>query len=55
MLKLRLGGGGVGGLQDFSVSLSSLGTNSVFEFIGTWLGLGPGNLGIWGQGLTINQ
>ena len=36
--------GGGGGLQDFNVSPSPLGTNWVFELIGTW---------VWGQGLTI--
>ena len=30
----------VGGLQDFSVSPSSFGTNWVFELIGTGAGLG---------------
>ena len=35
----------VGGLQDLGVSRSSLGTNWVFELIGTWLGLGLGHLG----------
>ena len=43
-----------GGLQDFSVSPSPLGFNSVFELGWTGLGLGLGVLGIrfWGQGLT---
>ena len=30
---------GGGGIQHFSVSLRPLGTNWVFELIGTWLGL----------------
>ena len=49
-------GGGGGGLQDFSVSPSPLGTNQVLEVIGTWLGLGQGDFGtVGGQGLTIRQ
>ena len=47
----------LGGLQDFSVSPSPLGTNWVLELIGTWFGLGQGVLGlsVWGRGLTIKR
>ena len=43
----------VGGLQDFSVSPSPLGTNWVFELIRTWLGLDLGGLGTRGLGTGL--
>ena len=46
-----------GGLQEFSVSPSPLGTNWGLELIGAWLGLGLGGLGAegLGPGLDNNQ
>ena len=58
---LKVRGWWMGGLQDFSVSCSSLGTNLGFEL--GWTGLdigldwvghwGFGESRVWGQGLTI--
>ena len=45
----------VGGLQDFSVSPSPLGTHWVFELIRTWLGLGLGGLGSKGFGSVLDN
>ena len=45
----------VGGIQDFSVSPSPLGTNWVSELIGTWLGLSLGGLGTKGLGTVLDN
>ena len=45
----------VGGQQDFSVSLSPLGTNWVLELIRTGMGLGLGGLGIKGLGTGLDN
>ena len=46
--------GGGGGLQNFSVSSSTLGTNLVSE-LGTWLGLGLGGLRTKGLGPGLDN
>ena len=54
-IKWLMTAGRVGGPQDFSVNLSPLGTNWVFEHISTWLGLGLVGFGTKGLGQSLDK